>query len=341
MVSDPLSLPRPPARPLRVGVLGAARIVRQALIDPLALLPDLRVSRLAARDLSRARDLAFDVGIPAVSAAYADLVAADDVDIVYNPLPASHHAQWSIAALRAGKHVLCEKPFAANSAEAAAMVEVAKDQGRCLGEAFHHRYHPLFERVLAVVASGALGPLYRLEGTFTATIGRPDIRWDSATGGGALMDLGCYVMSWFRHVTSEEPSAVRAEADLDGADPVVDAAMTAELTFPSGVIALLHTSMRPAGEPERRLRVEGADGWLEVTNPISPQRGNHLVIETAGGRTVGPVDAGNSYVHMWRAFADHVAHGTPFVTSGADSVANMAAIDAVYRAAGLPPRSGT
>ncbi len=333
-----MSLPRPAAMPLRVGVLGAARIVRQALIDPLASLPDLRVSRIAARDLSRARTFAFDVGIPAVSATYADLVAADDVDIVYNPLPASLHAEWSIAALRAGKHVLCEKPFAANGAEAADMVAVAQAEGRCLGEAFHHRYHPLFERVLAVVASGALGPLHRVEGTFTTTISRPDIRWDSTTGGGSLMDLGCYVVSWFRHVTGEEPMAVRAEAEPDEADPLVDAAITAELTFPSGVTAHLHTSMRPEGEPERRLRVEGADGWLEVANPISPQRGNHLVIRTAGGRTVGPVDAGNSYVHMWRAFADHVAHRTPFVTSGDDAVANMAAIDAIYRAAGLPPR---
>ncbi len=322
-----------------MGVLGAARIVRQALIDPLASLPDLRVSRIAARELSRARTFAFDVGIPAVSATYVDLVAADDVDIVYNPLPASLHAQWSIAALRAGKHVLCEKPFAANGAEAAEMVAVAQAEGRCLGEAFHHRYHPLFERVLTVVASGALGPLQRLEGTFTATIGRPDIRWDNTTGGGSLMDLGCYVVSWFRHVTGEEPASVRAEAELDAADPLVDAAMTAEITFPSGVTAHLRTSMRPEGEPERRLRVEGADGWLEVANPISPQRGNHLVIHTGGGRTVGPVDAGNSYVHMWRAFADHVAHGTPFVTSGRDAEANMAAIDAVYRAAGLPPRS--
>lgn len=339
-MSNPLSLPRPAARPLRVGVFGAARIVRQALIDPLASLPDLRVSRIAARDLSRARDFAFDVGIPAASASYADLVAADDVDIVYNPLPASLHAQWSIAALRAGKHVLCEKPFSANAVEAAEMVAVARAEGRCLGDAFHHRYHPLFERVLAVVASGVLGPLQRVEGTFTASIGRPDIRWDSVTGGGSLMDLGCYVVSWFRHVTGEEPSGIgAAEAEPDEVDPLVDAAMTAELHFPSGVTAHLHTSMRPQGEPERRLRVEGADGWLEVTNPISPQRGNHLVIETGAGRTVGPVDAGNSYVHMWRAFADHVAHGTPFVTSGDDAVANMAAIDAVYRAAGLPPRS--
>jgi len=321
-----------------VGVLGAARIVRQALIDPLASLPDLRVARIAARDLSRARSFAFDVGIPAASATYADLVAADDVDIVYNPLPASLHAEWSMAALRAGKHVLCEKPFAANAAEAAEMVGVARAEGRCLGEAFHHRYHPLFHRVLAVVASGVLGPLQRLEGTFTVSIGRPDIRWDSLTGGGAVMDLGCYVVSWFRHVTGEEPSAVRAEVEPDGADALVDAAMTAELVFPSGVTALLRVSMRPEVEPERRLRVEGADGWLEAANPISPQRGNHLVVETVGGRTVGPVDAGNSYVHMWRAFADHVAHGTPFVTSGDDAVANMASIDAIYRAAGLPPR---
>jgi predicted dehydrogenase len=319
---------------LRIGVLGAARIVPRGLLEPAAANPDLVVTRLAARDPGRARAFALEHGIPSVSASYQDLLAADDVDVIYNPLPISLHASWTIAALRAGKQVLCEKPLASNAGEAAEMVAVAQAEGRALGEAFHHRYHPLFERILAVMASGALGTIERIEGTFNVPISRPDIRWDYTTGGGALIDLGCYPVSWLRHLAGEEPTVVSATAVEDPAR--VDAAITAELAFPSGITGLVAASM--IDTDHRLLRVVGSAGWLEATNPISPQRGHNLVIETSGGRTTAPVDAGNSYGHMLRAFADHIVHGTPFLTSGDDAAANMTAIDAIYTAAGLPLR---
>jgi predicted dehydrogenase len=321
---------------LRIGVLGAARIVPRGLLQPAAASPDVVVTRLAAREPSRARAFALEHGIPAVSASYAELIEADDVDVVYNPLPISLHAPWTIAALRAGKHVLCEKPLASNAAEAIQMVTAARVEGRALGEAFHHRYHPLFDRIVAVVASGVLGSLQRLEGTFTVPIDRPDIRWDYTTGGGALMDLGCYPVSWLRHLTGQEPTVARADA-VEGT-ALVDATITAELSFPSGVSGLVHASMV---EPERRLlRVVGSEGLLEASNPISPQRGHSLVIETDGGRTTAPVDGGSSYGHMLRAFTDHVVHGTPYLTQGDDSLANMATIDAIYQAAGMALRGG-
>jgi predicted dehydrogenase len=319
---------------LRFGILGAARIAPAALVRPAAKLPSVEITRIAARDRQRAEAFAAEHGIAAVAASYAELVASDDVDVVYNPLPISLHAEWTVAALRAGKHVLCEKPFASNAQEAARMVEVAEAEGRVLAEAFHYRYHPMFGRILDEVASGRIGTVERVEGVFTVPIAQPDIRWDYATGGGSLMDLGCYPVSWVRHVTGEEPVVASAEA-VEGPDGV-DASIWAELAFSSGASGRIASAMDRG--PETRLTITGSEGTIEAANPMAPQAGNTLTITSAGGQTAGPIEAGITYDHMVRAFADHVVHGAPFPTRGADSVANMAAIDAVYLAAGLPLR---
>ena len=327
---------------IRFGILGAARIAPKALVLPAAKLDGVRVTRVAARDPERARAFADEHGLPGTAAGYAELVEADDVDVVYNPLPMSLHATWTIAALRAGKHVLCEKPFASNAAEAAEMVRVADECGLVLGEAFHYRYHPLFARIVDEVRSGRLGTIERVDGRFETPIGgrpgtvaQPDIRWDYATSGGSLMDLGCYPVSWVRHVTGEEPEVIEAEA-LEG-PPRIDAAIRAELRFPSGATGSVASAMDDRGRA-LELRVVGSAGELVAVNPMAPQNGNVLTITTEAGTTRGPVDAGVSYEHMLRAFVDHLVHDAPFPTSGADSIANMAAIDAVYTAAGLPLR---
>ena len=183
------------ANPIRIGILGAARIAPKALVEPATTMSMVEVTRVAARDQDRAQAFADEHGIAGVSATYRDVIEADDVDVVYNPLPMSLHAEWTIAALRAGKHVFCEKPFASNATEAAEMVRVANETGLVLGEAFHYRYHPMFLRILAEVASGRLGTIERVDGVFNVPINRTnakgllDIRWDYAASGGSLMDL--------------------------------------------------------------------------------------------------------------------------------------------------------
>lgn len=319
---------------VRFGVLGAARIAPKALIDPARKIPMVEVVRVAARDRGRAEAFAAAHGIAGVSDSYADLVAADDVNVVYNPLPMSLHAEWTIAALRTGKHVFCEKPFASNAAEAAEMVRAAEEEGLVLAEAFHYRYHPMFERILAEVASGRIGTVERVEGRFNVPIAKPDIRWDYSTAGGSLMDLGCYPMSWVRHIVGEEPTVVSAEAVEETSK--IDTSIEAELAFPSGATALVGSAMDRG--PKIELTITGSAGSISAVNPMAPQNGNRLTITTAEGETSGPVDAGISYDHMLRAFVDHLVLGAPFPTRGAESVANMAAIDAVYLAAGLPIR---
>ncbi len=319
---------------VRFGVLGAARIAPKALIEPVAALTGVEVTVVAARDRGRAEAFAAEHGVGRVADDYAAVIAADDVDVVYNPLPMSHHAEWTIAALQAGKHVFCEKPFASNAAEAAEMVRVADETGLVLGEAFHYHYHPMFQRILGLVRGGAIGRLEHVEGRFDVPIAQPDLRWDYATSGGSLMDLGCYPVSWVRHLAGEEPEVVSARASEGPAH--IDAAMEAELRFPSGATGLVASAMDRG--PAIALTVVGSEGRIEAVNPMAPQNGNVLSVTTKRGTTSGPVDAGISYDHMVRAFLDHLVHGTPFPTRGQDSVANMAAIDAIYAAAGLPLR---
>ena len=321
--------------PLRFGVLGAARIAPPALIEPAQTIDTVAVTRIAARDRSRAEAFAADHGIPNVSDDYRGVIEADDVDVVYNPLPMSLHAEWTIAALRAGKDVFCEKPFASNASEATEMVRVAEEEGRVLGEAFHYRYHPMFRLILEVVRGGHIGRIERVEGNFAIRIAQPDIRWDYETSGGSLMDLGCYPMSWVRHVTGEEPAVVSAEAELG--PPQIDAAITAELKFPSGATGRVHSSM-VAPTDDISMMITGSDGEIVAANPMAPHKGNLLTIRSAAGETSGRIDGGVTYEHMLRAFVDHLVHGTPFPTSGQDSISNMAAIDAVYAAAGLNVR---
>jgi len=320
---------------LRVGILGAARIAPKALVDPANKTGAFDVVRVAARDMGRAADFASSHEIPHVSETYADLIAADDIDVVYNPLPMSLHAEWTIAALQAGKHVLCEKPFASNADEAAAMVRAADDTGMILGEAFHYWYHPFFQRVLALVDGGIIGDVERLDAEFAIRIAKPDLRWQWETSGGSTMDLGCYPLHWVRSIMGTEPTVVSATCEED--PERIDASLTAELAFGSGATARVHSAMN-CDDPSVRLEIVGTAGRIVAVNPLAPQNGNTLTIETARGTTSGMVHGGNTYEHMCRAFADHVMHGSPFPTSGTDSIANMALIDACYVAAGLPRR---
>ena len=190
--------------PVRFGILGAARITPAALVYPAEAFADVELTCVAARDRTRAEAFAAEHGIGAVLADYAAVVRAD-VDAVYVPLPISEHARWAIAALEAGRHVLCEKPLARNGAEARRVADAARASGCVLMEAFHYRHHPLFARVLELIADGAVGAPRRIDGHFSVPHVRAgDIRLAYATGGGALMDLGCYCVHWLRQLTQRE-----------------------------------------------------------------------------------------------------------------------------------------
>jgi len=177
--------------PLRLGILGAARIAPWALIEPARRNLEAAVVGVAARDPVRAAAFAARYGIERVYVGYEEMLRDPAIEAIYNPLPNSHHAYWTIRALEAGKHVLCEKPLAASLVEAEAMAEAAQRTGRTLMEAFHYRYHPLFARMRAILASGEIGRVERMEARFCIPLlRRNDIRWRADLAGGALMDTG-------------------------------------------------------------------------------------------------------------------------------------------------------
>ena len=192
-------------RPLRFGILGAARIAPDALVKAAQNVPDAQVVAVAARDPKRAREFADANNIPRVLASYDDLVNDAELDAIYNPLPNSLHCEWTIAALRAGKHVLCEKPLASNAVEAERMSKVADETGKILGEAFHYRYHPLADRVRALIGDGTLGRLVHVEGQFSVPIPETNVRFDYSLAGVATMDLGCYPLHMIHYFSGLAP----------------------------------------------------------------------------------------------------------------------------------------
>ena len=326
---------------MRIGIVSAAKIAPPALIAPAKLVDGVEVVAVAARDQARAEAFAVEHAIPHVFGSYEELCASDLIDAVYVATPAALHHRWTLAALAAGKHVLCEKPFSANGPEAAEMVAAATKADRVLMEAFHWRYHPMAARI-GEICSTHLGRLQFAGAAFTVGhIPSNDIRFDLALGGGALMDLGVYPLQWVRWVAlaaghRSEPTVYAASATCG--PPEVDVTMNATLDFDAGFRADIHCSMASGVPSAASLSVIGELGRLEVVNPIAPQMGNELTITTAAGTTTESAPTSTTYEHQLRAFVDAVEHGTPIPTGGTDSITMMECVDAIYRAAGLQPR---
>jgi predicted dehydrogenase len=322
---------------IRIGLLGASRVSLYAVIAPAAAIEDVFVSTVAARDAMRAATFAEENGIPHVAPDYQALVTSDKVDVVYNGLPPSGHACWSIAALEAGKHVLCEKPFAMNAAEARAMVSAAERTGKVLIEAYHYRFHPLFARVLELVRSNSIGAIRDLQAHFNVRI-RSDpgeIRYNPTLGGGSMMDLGCYCVHWVRSIMGTEPEVLSASATRH--DTGVDVAMQAVLGFPDGVRARVSSSMSeelPDGL-DARLVITGERGTLSVINPIAPHMGHELILETPQGTTREELAGQTTYYHQLQHLLDVLQGEASPLTGGSDAVANMRVLDRIYRLSGI------
>ncbi len=335
---------------LRIGTLGAASITPAALIAPARTVPEVEVAAVAARNRATAEAFAAKHGIGRVHASYDELLADPDLDAVYVPLPNGLHGKWAMAALEAGKHVLCEKPLAANAAEAAEMARTAEACGRVLMEAFHWRYHPMNQRLLDLVTQGALGQLQRVDAAFCfPLLGRSgDIRWRQDLAGGALMDAGCYPVNMVRAVGAAaglgEPEVVSATALLARdrrSRGVVDRALRGELVWTPTDAGAVHASVRCSMWSRDvvavRLDVQGDRGRLTARNPVLPHRFGRLSGHTEAGPVRERASRVTSYARQLQAFAAAVATRAPFPTTAEDGVRNMAVIDALYRAAGLSP----
>jgi predicted dehydrogenase len=323
--------------PLRVGVLGAARITANALLAPTARMNDVQVTAIAARNMERARSFAAAHQIPRVHPSYAALIADPEIDIIYNPLPNSLHAEWSIRALQAGKHVLCEKPLASNAEQARQMVAVAKANGLLLAEAFHNLYHPLAGRIKDLIQQGEIGQVKAIEAHFCTIIRRwNDIRYRYDLGGGATMDLGCYPIRLMRYLLDAAPQVRWARARCSS--PQVDRWMEAEFAFPNGVTGRMTCAMYSWRLVHISLRVTGDSGMIHVLNPVLPHLYHRLHVAGRNGVRTERLDGDSTYAYQLRAFVAALREQTPLLSDGEDGVTNMQVIDAVYEAAGLQRR---
>ncbi len=323
---------------MRVGILGAARIAPIAMTRPAQAVAGVELACIAARDPGRARAFAAAHGVARAEPDYAGVIAATDVDLVYNALPIDAHAHWSIRALEAGKHVLCEKPLAMNAAQAGAMQGAAEASGRLLIEAFHCRYHPAHDQVAAWLSQGRVGAVRGVRAVFNTVVKatREQIRYQPARGGGAMMDLGCYPVLWALSALDGEPDTVEADARL--APSGVDVAMQARLTFADGAVADLSCAMDAPSES--RLEIEGAAGRIVFENPLAPHNGGRLTLTSAEGRLDAPISRVTTYAHQLAAVAAAVDGGlaetaAALPTQGAAMLRQQRTLDRIYAAAGL------
>ena len=327
------------ATPIRIGALGAARITPKALIQPARQIVGIEVCAVAARNPERARQFARQHAIPTVHETYAALINDPTLDAIYNPLPNSLHHPWTMRALRAGKHVLCEKPLAANAAEAQEMEEAANETGLVLMEAFHNLYHPLTQQIKAVVAIVGLGKIQHVEAHFNMPIPKfNDIRLDYGLAGGAAMDVGCYPIGLLRYLLGEEPTVVSAKAGRVTGQ--IDQQMQARLHFPSGTTGVMSCALFLPWRINISLKIAGSKGYVRAINPWLPQYFNWLIVQTETQRISRWVRAKPTYTYQLEAFVKAVNGEKANLSNGAFGVQNMQVIDSIYQAAGLEMRGG-
>ena len=327
---------------VRIGVLSTARIGIEKVIPGMAGSARCRVDAIASRSSASARAAADDLGIGRAHGSYEALLADPAIDAIYNPLPNHLHTEWNLKAIAAGKHVLAEKPFAMDAAEAAEVRDAARDAGVKVVEAFMYRTHPTWVEVKRLVDSGAIGPLRHVQTFFGyRNVDGTNIRNIAEVGGGALYDVGCYAINSARWLFGTEPEVVGATIERHHSGGVsfgTDTVTAALLRFPNGSATFACSTAMEHGQ---WVHIMGEEGRIELWIPfnipltrptwISVTQGGDPPEEPAVRRIDFPVV--DEYATQADAFAAHVLDDAPPHVTLDDSVANMAVIDAVFAAA--------
>lgn len=331
--------------PVRFGVLGAAGIARMAVIPAIRKSRNARVVAIATRNPAAASEWARAERIEKICDSYDALLADPDVEAVYIPLPNSEHARWTIAAARAGKAVLCEKPLALTAAEAESVVRACTDHGVQMMEGFMYRFHPQHHRVREIIDSGAIGDVVEVQAHLSVDLMNPvdpaNVRFNPKLGGGALLDMGCYVVHISRSIFGEEPQSVLARWTLDNTFGV-DVAAAGVLEFSGGRTAMVSCSFQ--GNGQGFYRVIGRRGLLDVPRGIIIGLGDRVAealvtrIDENGARIDEVLEAVDQYQLMIEAFADAIRVGASPQLQPSDSILNMRVLDAFAESARLGRR---
>jgi predicted dehydrogenase len=314
--------------PFRWGLLSTARINR-AVIPPIRESARHELRAVASRDPARAEAYAREWGIPIAYGSYEALLADPEIDAIYNPLPNSLHARWTIEAARAGKHVLCEKPIALSVAEVDAIEAAAREAGVVVTEAFMYRHHPQTRRLKALVDDGTIGTLLLVRGSFSFQLQRPgDVRFVPELGGGCLWDVGCYPVSMARYLAGAEPREVTGRQRLTPTG--IDDVFAGTLEF-DGPIAQFDCSFRA---PFRtHVEVVGSEAVLTVPVPFKPGLGERILLSRGNEVETIEVPGEALYVGEIDDLADAARGVRPSTMPLSDSRGNTATIVALYESA--------
>lgn len=344
------------ASSLRWGILGTGNIANQFAAGVMTA----RRSTLAAigsRSADSAAAFAGKYQIPTAHSSYDALLADPNINAIYNSLPNNLHHEWTIKSLAAGKHVLCEKPFAVNLQETEEMFAAAERHGRLLAEAFMYRTHPLIQEVLRVVRSGAIGQVRHIRTSFCYRTTRVsgNIRFDPTLAGGALMDVGCYCLNFARLFAGAEPNHIHAVANIH--ETGVDDHTAGILTFPNGIFATFACAMTV--QADNTATISGDEGFLEIPIPWKPPADNAVytiaratpprqdlpptgprppsMTGAAPPRTTYTISTNGVGLYGVEAddFAASVLDGVPLTTPPADTLGNMRLLDTIRRQIGL------
>jgi len=317
---------------IRWGVLGVAKIATVKVIPAMQQSDLCEIAGIASRTAEKSQEAAARLGIAKSYGSYEDLLADPDIDAVYNPLPNHLHVPWSIKALEAGKHVLCEKPIGLTADEGQQLVDAGKSHPQLkLMEAFMYRHHPQWVTAKKLVKEGGIGELRTIQSFFSYFLSDPEnYRNHADWGGGGLMDIGCYPISLSRFIFDAEPASVTGVVEYD---PQFNIDRLASATMDFGV----GTSTFTCGTqltPYQRVNIFGTTGRVEIEIPFNapPDCSCKIWHETAAGIEEISFDICDQYRIQGDLFSEAILHDTPVPTPIEDAVANMRVIEAIVQA---------
>jgi predicted dehydrogenase len=322
---------------VRWGILSTSRFAQTKILPALRHCAHVELAAIASRDLARARTVAAEFGIPKTYGSYDELISDHDIDVIYNPSPNHLHVPWSLKALEAGKHVLCEKPIGLSAAEAQTLLDASRRRPRQkIMEAFMYRLHPQWRRAVTIVRDGGVGEPLTIQTWFSYFNEDPNnVRNQADIGGGALMDIGCYAISLARLVFAGEPRRVLGHADLDprfGTDRTTSAVLDFGRQSSTFTVAM-------QAQAFQRVHIFGTEGRIELEIPFNapPDRPCRLWHQRGNDTDEIAFAACDQYAIEFDAMSRAILDDTPVPTPLEDAVANMRVIDAVAASA----RAGT
>jgi xylose dehydrogenase (NAD/NADP) len=314
---------------LQWGLLSTARI-NNALIPPLRISKRNRLLAVASRSHEKAVAYAREKEIQRAYGTYEELLADPEIDVIYNPLPNHLHAEWTIKAVEAGKHVLCEKPIALTLDEVDAITAASERHGMMVVEAFAYRSHPQTRKVKEIIDSGRLGKVKLVRGSFTFVMtNAEDIRWDPGMGGGSMWDIGCYPLSFTRYVLGAEPLEVFGWQVTSPSG--IDESFAAQLCFPGNIFAQLDCSFKIPYHVF--MEIVGDEGTLSIPEPFNTGTRRTLCLTRVEKTSTIVVKGPDPYLGEIEDLANAILSGEPPSVTLVDSRADTAAILALLESA--------